>query len=369
MRNVLLGLLLTCLLLAPSANAQGLLRALHLKPTPYHTHFSAKKMTQLLEQRAAQSYQQALQATSLPQLWDKPCTRIAPALENPQQIYPHMERFLTTRQQWDNYILSSYNRRIQTYSTRLEQFLKQLTDRFYELYFAQHVVRVPQEQAMARLALQVPADTQYLLVGETHTDFIRDYVGQLISQLRATNPQREIILLTEFAQDSPVKYLSERYAPVWDAAQAARIPIVGLEPEFVEYNQFVCARGSSGAFTFWATLEGIALRNRHWADIIARYRKQFPDALFIVHAGSGHLGYMEPYSLAKQFNGAHPFVVLLEGPTQPSDFDIMSNGAFPDRVLRFTDKKLSRIAGFDIQLRATADNIPFSTGDRPLNAR
>ena len=80
-----------------------------------------------------------------------------------------------------------------------------------------------------------------------------------------------------------------------------------------------------------------------------RYRKKYPDALFIIHTGAWHSGYIMPFSLAQAFNPQETFVAhfMRKDCTLINEF---THGLVNAPVLGWTDKKLARIAGFDVQI-------------------
>lgn len=58
----------------------------------------------------------------------------------------------------------------------------------------------------------------------------------------------------------------------------------------------------------WSTPEGMRVRNADWYQAIAEYRKEMPDALFIVYAGAAHLDYSYLSSLSRRFPREETFI-------------------------------------------------------------
>ena len=137
---------------------------------------------------------------------------------------------------------------------------------------------------------------------------------------------------------------------------------------FLEYKN---RAGQKQKTSVWASLEGMLVRNEHYAAILQEYRKMHPDALFIVYTGAAHVQYISPFSLSKKFPPEETFVVSLY-PSQRlgltpaesqsmnvrpfytslmSEFDFATGGTFPQKTLYWKTKESARAAGFDVQLK------------------
>ena len=223
---------------------------------------------------------------------------------------------------------------------------------------------------------QVHPHTDYLLLGEVHREpAVQRNIATFIQHLRQRFPQRTIFMFSEFLpQDIPWEQVLSLprfpipYIRVWTECSFANIPVVGLEPNFVvdmPYPLIVSAESLAlpGSMQhtkpMWATVEGTRLRNQHWMKLLHQYRQEYPDALFVVHAGTAHVEYNEPYSLGSQLAKERTQVFTFEVPHQPSDFHQLTNHHFKDRILQFQNKKLSHMAGFDISIKIQPRPTPI----------
>ena len=246
-------------------------------------------------------------------------------------------------------------------------------------FLQQHQVKVDQpaqQDMMAWLARQVTPETRHLLIGEIHDPGIGRFIPRLLSQLRQSQPQRPIFLFTEFLPEGQIWGRPEpglRYFPdqvyIWEAANAQQIPVVGLEPEFTyEANPRLMERDPNErghaalGSSMWASVAGVRLRNQYWFQVLADYRAQYPDALFVVYSGNAHVDYTEPYSLGSKLANQNTLVALLfpeqfqhvstgETTYLTSKFDAWTNGQFLDRIVQFDLPEVSQLVGFDIRIR------------------
>ncbi len=366
-------LFLTCLFLASGAQAQGRFIGLRGKFTHLNrSHVSASNTSLLLQNRLKVSFAKAQQIQQVRPLEaelvaSRPYTTLSKQIQQPQLLYPNMASFLTTPQQWTDYFLSNQNRRIQTETLRMERKLNDLTTHLFNLYSMRHRVLAEQDQYMRLLAQQIPADTQYLLLGESHHMLIRRYIADFLIQFRQQYPDKEIILLTEFLKEGPREesdwQFSEKHlAAVFNNARQLQIPVIGLEPPFVFENEKILLTGNNGylAQHIWESLEGMALRNRRWIETIRQQRQEHPQALFIIYAGGGHLSYHQPYSLTNELPEQGVFHALLlpysmtrneDGLSYISPYDhlIIEQDISPSRFIYF-DKPQARAAGFDTRI-------------------
>ena len=197
--------------------------------------------------------------------------------------------------------------------------------------------------------------------------------SQLVLSLRFRQPNREILLFTEFLPENKIwgKTIDEPLLPlhktIWRAATAANIPVIGMEPEFVEKSidatvNYRLAFGGYEEEFAWATIEGARLRNKRWLETLRAYRKNHPNALFVIYTGAGHVEYTEPYSLGRELAGENTLVAEIYPRVIRSeygrgkdflidDFDVMTQGAFPQRILWFADPAIAQRAGFNIRVK------------------
>ena len=287
--------------------------------------------------------------------------------------------FLKTNEQINRYFWAKNNLGLFKWQTTTQQrsfFIAQNIPAYQQ---AKVPIFHPPQEDMAWLAEQIPAQTNYLFVGERHYfPQIQLQLALFIHELRARYPQRPIVLFSEFVpqgktwQEVREEPRIKSYIPVFFASQFEDIPVVGLEPTWVHQSQDTqlltqtpeAPSGEAVVHSVWTSAEGIRLRNSQWHKILTQYRQQYPDALFIIHGGSGHVDYMAPYSLSQRFQEEGVFTVMLTAEAgKPFDahnstrsaFDLYTNGLFPDRVLQFKDDALTRMAGFDIQIRVAVE--------------
>ena len=272
----------------------------------------------------------------------------------PTDVYPHAS-FLK-KENLPDYFLAKHNLEIRKWLPILDRQEKEFARRINEFYAVKETLTHPAEQDMAWLAGQITDQHRYLLVGEEHEQpCVQREVVKLMGELGKSG--RKVLLFTEFLYEGEpwkgyqiTKHLPQ-YLPVWQAAQQAGIEVVGLEPEFVmgiNNTRFVFPHNLSGEIAkfptdIWTSVEGVRIRNAHWLNTLNRYRELYPQALFIIYAGGGHLEYGGPYSLGDVFAGPQTLVVNINRKSKNWAF-----GDLPDRVLKFNDVELSRLVGFDI---------------------
>lgn len=274
---------------------------------------------------------------------------------------------LPTPELWSRYFLINNNLETRKWVARLAERQKEVTSRLEDFLWELETVTHPAQEDMKWLVHQISADTQYLLLGEIHHHpEIQLHVEDFLRTLRMAYPRRQIFLFTEFiAQDQTwgdtlTNDAYAPYIPIWLTANSYHIPIVGLEPTFVRPNDASSLILQETAFfppelqlkkTIWGSVEGLRLRNTHWIAKIQEYRQQYPDALFVIHGGAAHMDYMMPYSVSKALAGPHTLNISLVPADEISEFDQMTNGLLPQRILKFNNPELSHLAGFDIQIK------------------
>ena len=299
-------------------------------------------------------------------------------LAHPQQLYPHLSTYLTTPDQWANYMLASQNRRVAAATLRADKRWKELERHFYTTYQAQHLVYDSQDKFVQILAGEIPPDTQYVLLGEGHEPIVHGYVSRFLSELRVQQPEREIILLTEFLPETmviqPVGPEAEapfikidnqlhQYQDVFTAASKNNITVVGLEPVFIPENKYVLLADipSNHSKRLWETLEGTAIRNEYWLQIIEQQRREHPQALFVIYAGAMHLAYQQPYSIGDALAPAPTYTALLLPyrmvkenhrnlpSVSPYDAQCLERDIMPNRFITF-EKPYAIQVGFDARI-------------------
>ncbi len=280
---------------------------------------------------------------------------------------------LRTDNQALNYILAEMNRTEAFVVTQREEKAKQILDSIPVLQKHLRKYTHPREQDMAWLAHQIPADTQYLLLGEVHKSSLRPSIQQFMKELRTRFADRPIIFLAEFLQeghsselDFPEIYHDGRfvsYQPIFDEAKANGISVFGLEPQVVHKYWFFFVAKDNSVHPLWASWFGVKLRNELWLKTIEKYRSENPNALIVIHGGSGHLAYTEPFSIGSELKKRAPtFMASLtlgyprageKSWTEYSAFDYVTKGIFDQRIVQFAPED-AEITGFDVQLKVRA---------------
>ncbi len=230
-----------------------------------------------------------------------------------------------------------------------------------------------------------------LFVGELHGyPEIKQAMNRLLVQLRRQQPNRPIILFTEFLPKDFVwkeKNSSFKWQPgcrkvglenndflaVWKQAQELNIPTVGLEPMRSCLDRRLCSFFLSvfnediSPRSFNISSSGIKYRNEKFVETLQQYRENNPEALFVVYAGTSHVEYHKFSSVAAQFKPQETFVLSLspsvkrlaqrlgedKETAQYSYHPIrqfIQVGNFPQDFLYF-DKGLAPIAGVDALIR------------------
>ncbi len=187
------------------------------------------------------------------------------------------------------------------------------------------------------------SNKKMIMLGELHyCDHVQNTVKNLLLALKDRNPDRRIVLFTEFI-DLPVNERPEKYTPetyYWrpespvkratsdiltedDYAFGVFDPLLkeGMEIYPLEDPVQLDVLYSEDSFRietpfipiFKNYLITVLLRNKSWVRVIEskmrEIRRTDPDALFVVYAGMGHTSWLSPYSLPKFFAKENPAVV------------------------------------------------------------
>ncbi len=363
-------------LLASSANAGPKPKwpCLRAKQPVISAH--TQRLNALLQKRVMVSFQKANQLqgmlpTETILIDSYPFTTLTRPLKNPEKLYPAMENFLTTDQQWSDYLLASQNRHFRTELFRAQRQLDSLRQNFEDLYQNHaHVLDPSYKNHLRLLAAQIPGNTRYLLIGEAHEPAIRHEVTKLLPKIRQKFPAREIVLLTEFLEEGPFIQeawtLSADMEKLLKEAVSLDMNIIGLEPKFCfGGNEAVACKSPKGAKpagktqALWESLEGIALRNQYWMEIIKKAAQDHPDALFIIYAGIGHTAYDKPFSIGRTLASENTFVISLAPdnvlsdetdflPVSPYDALTFEQELVIHPFVKF-DKPYAEQVGFDVR--------------------
>ena len=234
------------------------------------------------------------------------------------------------------------------------------------------------ENPVTWVAQQVPTDTDNLVIGEIHLDEIPQAMIPMLDVLTERMNGREIIFLTEFLpkghvldvehdldmlDQKPIRNFRKRNYPLWKALHERNIPVIGLEPEFVEGSlEDECLATACDFYAIpeeysapvptdvWVNQEGLRIRNQHWLEEIQNQRKAHPNALFIIYAGKKHTSYLEPFSIARELPGKKFVIEVLSKGFAPDLENLLISKQMPD-CFPLTDPQLAQAAGFDALIK------------------
>lgn len=275
------------------------------------------------------------------------------------QRYPSLKKASDTS--FKNYLVSLHNRLAAGTVQRRKQIradiranVRQLMEK-REVFSAGNIPR----QAAAMVSPQV----KQILIGEEHnSQQVSFAVLDFIKEIQARDPKRPIIYFTEMLpRDSRVAATlllmhvsgqDKNYYDIFSWLYHNGVGIKGLEIEEIWSEADILLQDAQGQLypvPLWKSLSGIYLRNTAWLQTIQNYRKKYPEALFIIHAGAWHTGYIMPFSLANAFNPTETFVVHFIA-SRSALLDILSDNQVRAPVLTWKDKNLAHIAGFDVQI-------------------
>ena len=358
-----LALFLMCSLLAGAVQAG-----------PGPRRFSRQKfvrkkqaVTHTLERRARSSYNQALHKQKPPYgFWeDTPALILNVPLDrtplHARELYPDIP-FLITPEQTELYLKSRINREIVRAAASGNQWVNQVRARLKDFKRAQVKITHSPKEDLPWLARQISNDTLYLLLGEVHEETsVSTAVHTLIRLIREQQPERKIFLFTEFMVHPTNEVINNNfYKKMFAALKAdetlANIPIIGLEQELAvaSENILVCSQYKPMGQDFCTTTEGMRLRNNYWLNVLQKYRAENPDALFIVYAGTAHIGYTYPRSLGGALQGPQTLAVSLHPDDQATPFDTLTKNIFiNERILQFNNTELARLSGFDVHIKVS----------------
>ncbi len=229
----------------------------------------------------------------------------------------------------------------------LRQLLK--TQKQWGPFLKQEPVLAPQQ--LARL---IPPDKKYVFMGEYHEDFLSLQLQQTVVEYTRLHPDKQVLVLSEFAPDRPAEIRPEDYAldtPMSQYVQHA-VPWVGLEETSPSPIKRLIVDLSTPANV---TLQGIAARNAHWTQLLKAYRQKYPDAVFFIHSGSLHSDYQEPFSVSTAFNPQESFVMQFISYSRQMQnyekFHLVTRGKYlRPGTLIWQKQKWARTAGFDVQV-------------------
>lgn len=236
------------------------------------------------------------------------------------------------------------------YERHIRQLLK---DNHLFIHENQKTPVVPSTENLAAL---IPADKKYIFIGEYHNEKITRHIQDTLKAFALSHPDKKIIVFSEFtdewgfeqAEGNPL--FQQYISPLEEAG----IAWVGLKEPCPlkmavlsdEYNMPV-----------QATLMGLKTRNAHWLTILQQWRKENPDALFVIHAGAAHVDYQEPFSVSTHFPAQETFVLhvipFFKSFSQYA-WDFFHHATnyifYRPGLLRWKTPRTARLAGFDMQV-------------------
>lgn len=356
-----------------------------------------------LHEYSREVFEQAVKAQkSLPRdrsmLIGNPITGVLDSTLPPEEVLPPLpEDFYFQEDAIDYYLLRMNRQYLKEVDFMKNTVLPQLDERWTSL--REQVLRFKQpDDPIDFVVQQIPPQVDTFVISFFHTD-VKNFTSSLNylwQRLRAKQPDREMIILTEFlprgyewivmhpflaanghydSQRPVPEDLQRMFGSTWDEAYRQRIGIIGLEnPATMEYDINLRTRTPNGKeerTTFWASLEGIEIRNNAWKRIREEILKKHPGALIIYCVGDSHASYNLRSSLTQGLDPQKTFLLALypsfyrrpyytddnhviyteEFATDPLETLINNTTFFPQNLLYFPDKKDAWAAGFDARLR------------------
>ena len=352
------------------------------------TQLSNINISYQLDRRMARTFKQArLVHDQLPRdhriIMGEPIQYIFKTGElNASELYPDLS-FLKNSAQTGKYLVARNNRLFVQEIRRMKQIWAQIDENLPRLQTEATNTQQPDEP-ISWLAEILPPTTTQFFIGEAHGyPEIYQFVAQLTHQLRTHQPNREIILFTEFLPENfkwtghrpnitQVPEIFHKYFSIWDQARQANIQVVGLElPNAVDDYckvRYLNAQGTLDKQSVWSSLEGVRLRNERWQKTLAAYRAQHPNALFVIYTGADHSMYNRPFTLTNEKEQTFVSVLYpdrytsfvpsgrfggtfiakpIRGPLER----LVEELDFQRPVIKWQSPDLAHIAGFDVRLK------------------
>lgn len=201
-------------------------------------------------------------------------------------------------------------------------------------------------------------------MGEYHDDDISSQLQQTIVEYARIHPEKEIIIFSEFAPET------QKSIPWWNPVlkayfsryNKAGLRWVGLEEEYPLQIE-ILAYEKEPIFP-QGMLTGMKARNTHWIATLKSYRQKYPNAVFFIHSGSAHTDYQEPYTVSAAFKRDESFVMQFipandryVNMKQFEKFHSITQGKYlHEGVLKWKNKDLAHMAGFDVQVLLNTEN-------------
>lgn len=283
-------------------------------------------------------------------------------------LYPNTPWLQSASQQvQERYFIALHNRLAAKVAKQRIQLLKDIRAEFYRLLKERTDFTKMSKSFAWQAAQQVSPNVKQILIGEEHDNKkISQTVLAFMKEIKAQNPQRQIVYLSEFMMhggsagfwlrmwETPDDV--EGYAQIMRWVDQSGMVSNGLESIYVSQTfltQVVLkpfSQQEPTSMSLWRTLGGVYLRNIYWRKIIEETREKYPDALFIIHAGAGHVNYTAPYTVARFFKPEETFVLEVSS-RDGGLFHAYTKGGFDiEPILGWRDKDLARLVGYDVRI-------------------
>lgn len=269
-----------------------------------------------------------------------------------------------------NYFLSANNRAIATLWKQRAALFKAIKARQNE--FLTQKISNPTQEPFVQMAAQIGPEINQVMIGEIHDyTWLQPGISSFLEALRAKYPERQMVLVTEFlprgkknmrpARDW-MRQANPEYETLFNEATRLGIRIKGLESNYIYFHtppkMEIPGVTPEEEVNMWSTPEGMRVRNADWYQTIAEYRKEMPDALFIVYAGAAHLDYSYLSSLSRRFPREETFIGMVY-PYVPDGKEIMTCDNIDEvlpalntvKYLSWPSKDLRNLAGFDVRIK------------------
>ena len=252
---------------------------------------------------------------------------------------------------------------------------------------------IPFEQNAVGALAEYLSQYDLVFLGEVHyLSCVQQAVGDLLRALRNKNPNRRVVVFTEFVDlpDTTAKVEKEENFFTY-YRRAADFPLAPLRPsdlqapQKIDYAPNLFAALLKENFEIYpledrklcrlanqeqpvlllseTSAKYTSARNKSWARTMeqkmAEIRQTDPDALFVVYAGIAHTSWLMPYALPKFFENENRAVVEMtqEEPSDLNTLEVVWNKKHPffkRKALFFWDdphaELFARQTGFDYAL-------------------
>jgi len=359
------------------------------------------QVTPILNERARRSIQQVcrlqnecIETFTLP--FGAPVLSVLPFQRRAlKQLYPQTP-FLKNSKQRADYSVARNNRLLMRELHRFQNVVWPEFEKNLPLLQQQADQLVQPKDPLDFVARQITAQTKWLFIGEHHEiPEIQTAVKTFLLNVRERQPEREIIVLTEFLPENYEWQLNEfirlpgedkgydperpvppsfqqDYRAMWNEFVRYGIRVIGLEPQknlrnYMQMRMYNVYMGQTMTAPFGTSMEGMLQRNSDWKKTMEDYRTLHPDALIVVYTGSAHSLYYAPFSVSGGKNPAESFVFILHPDKRiikdENNFLQVSSDtgtledltgyqmSFPQPLLYWSDPHLAQVAGFNAHFK------------------